>query len=389
MRFDSHLPTRLVFGAGRLAEVGALARSLGSRAVVVTSRTAMARLGHTARLMDRLTAAGVEATVFHDLGPTPTTDDVDRASEAARAAGADCVIGMGGGSALDCAKAVAAVTPRRIACAEYLHRRASVGPETLPLLAIPTTAGTGSDMNRSAIVTDTGLRHKDAIRSDYLFPRIALVDPTLTHDLPADVTAQAGFDALAHAVESYVSPKAQPLADALALDAIEAVVAALPVALSEPHNVQARERLSLAGTSMGYNLSCVGTCLPHRLDKPLCALYPHIAHGQAVAFFYPSWAAYSWRGCPDRFAHVTVLLDPTTARWPVKEAAAACADRLAGFIRQVGLGRTMISFGVTLGSQEVALLIERISGDPRINPIPVEPERLAEFYHLAMAEGPS
>jgi alcohol dehydrogenase class IV len=140
MRFDSHLPTRLVFGAGRLAEVGALARSLGSRAVVVTSRTAMARLGHTARLLDRLATAGVEATVFHDLGPTPTTDDVDRAAEAARAAGADCVIGMGGGSALDCAKAVAAVTPWRIACAEYLHGRASVGPETLPLLAIPTTA---------------------------------------------------------------------------------------------------------------------------------------------------------------------------------------------------------------------------------------------------------
>jgi alcohol dehydrogenase len=384
MRFDSHLPTRLVFGAGRLAEAGTLARALGRRALVVTSRAAMARLGYTKRLLDRLTAAAVDATVFRDLGATPTTDDVDRAAAAARETGADLVIGLGGGSALDCAKAVAAVAPRRAACAEYLHGRAGVGPDALPLLAIPTTAGTGSEMNRSAIVTDTALRHKDAIRSDHLFPRVALVDPTLTHDVPADVTAQTGFDALAHAVESYVSPKAQPLADALALDAVAAVVAALPVALAEPHNAAARERLSLAAASMGYNLSCVGTCLPHRLDKPLCAFYPHIAHGQAVAFFYPSWAAYSWRGCPDRFARVTALLDPSTASWPV-ERAAACAARLAAFIRGIGLGRPMASFGVTLGPEEVPLLTRRVSGDPRVNPVPVEPERLAEFYRLAYA----
>lgn len=386
MRFDSHLPTRLVFGAGRMVEVGALARSLGRRAVVVTSRTAMARLGHTTRLLDHLTAAGVEATVFHDLGLTPTTDDVDRAAEAARAVAADFIIGMGGGSALDCAKAVAAVAPRRIACAEYLHGRACVGPDTLPLLAMPTTAGTGSDMNRSAILTDTALRHKDAIRSDHLFPRITLVDPILTYDVPADVTAQTGFDALAHAVESYVSPKAQPLADALALDAIQAVVGALPVALAEPHNASARERLSLASTSMGYNLSCVGTCLPHRLDKPLCAFYPQIAHGQAVAFFYPSWVAYSWPGCPERFARIAALLDPTTASWPVDQAAAACANRFARFIRSIGLGRSMASFGVTLEPEDLPRLTQRISGDPRINPVPVEPERLSEFYRLAFAE---
>jgi alcohol dehydrogenase class IV len=380
MQFDSYLPTRLVFGAGRLAEAGALARGLGCRALVVTSRTAMAQLGYTSRLLGCLTAAGVEGIVFQDLGLTPTTDDVDRAAEIARAAGAECVIGMGGGSALDCAKAVAAVAPGRLACTEYLYGRTHAGPSTLPVLAIPTTAGTGSDMNRSAILTDKAVRHKDAIRSDYLFPRIALVDPILTHDLPTEVTAQSGFDALAHAVESYVSPKAQPVADALALKAIQAIVGALPVALSDPHNAAARERLSLAGTSMGYNLSCVGTCLPHRLDKPLCAFYPHIAHGQAIAFFYPSWAAYSWRGSAEKFARVAGLLDPAIAKWPVEKAAAACASSLAQFIRSVGLGRSLTSFGVTLNHNDVRLLTERISGDLRINPIPVEHQRLSEFY---------
>jgi alcohol dehydrogenase class IV len=387
MQFDAHVPTRLVFGAGRLAEAGALARSLGRRAIVVTSRTSAERLGYTRRLLDSLAEAGVTAAVFRDLGPSPTTDDADRAAEVARAAGADLVIGLGGGSALDCAKAVAGVATARLACAEFLHGRAHVGPDALPLLAIPTTAGTGSDMNRAAILTDTALRHKDALRSDYLFPRIALVDPTLTHDVPADVTAQTGFDALAHAVESYVSPKSQPLADALALDAVAAVVAALPVALAEPHNAAARARLSLAGTSMGYNLSCVGTCLPHRLDKPLCAFYPQLAHGQAVAFFYPSWAAYSWPGCPDRFARVTGLLDPTTTGWPTEQAAAACAGHLAAFIRGIGLGRPATSFGVAPGLEEVSLLAQRVRGDLRMNPVPVEIDRLTEFYRLALTGG--
>ncbi len=388
MRFDVWVPTRLVFGAGRLAEAGKFARSLGRRALVVTSRSSMARLGYTTRLLESLADDGVQTTVFHDLGPTPTTDDVDRAAEVARAMHADLVIGLGGGSALDCAKAVAGVAPARIASAEYLHGRAQVGPDALPLLTIPTTAGTGSEMNRSAILTDPTVHHKDAIRSDHLFPRIALVDPLLTHDLPAEVTAQTGFDALAHAVESYVSPKSQPLADALALQAVAAVVTSLPIVLADPHHAAARECLALAATSMGYNLSCVGTCLPHRLDKPLCGLFPQIAHGQAVAFFYKVWASYSWRGRPDRFARITALLDPTTADWPIEQAAAACADGLATFIARIGLGRQLAEFDVKLTPADVAFLAERVSGDLRVNPVPVDPGQVADFFRDALASKP-
>ena len=234
MQFDAFVPTRLVFGAGRLAEAGTLARSLGRRALIVTSRSAMARLGYTGRLQESLTAAGLQSSVFQDLGPAPTTDNVDRAADLAREFHADLIIGMGGGSALDCAKAVAGVAPGRMTSADYLHGRAPIGPETLPLLAIPTTSGTGSEMNRSAILVDPGQCQKDGIRSDFLFPRVALVDPRLTYDMPTAVTAQTGFDTLTHAVESYVSAKSQPLADVLALDAMATVITELPLVLTQP-----------------------------------------------------------------------------------------------------------------------------------------------------------
>ena len=265
-------------------------------------------------------------------------------------------------------------------------RPTSGGANALPILAIPTTAGTGSELNRSAILTDLAARHRDAIRSDYLFPRVALVDPELTYDLPGEVTAQTGFDALAHAVESYVSPKSQPLADALALEAVAGVLAALPRALVEPRHAASRQRLALVATSMGYNLSCVGTCLPHRLDKPVCALFPQIAHGQSVAFFYRSWVNYSWPGCPDRFARLATLLDPTTARWPTDMAAAACGDCLAAFIGQIGLARKFTSFGARITPADRSFLAERVSGDLRVNPVPVERGQLVDFYCQALEE---
>jgi alcohol dehydrogenase len=344
----------------------------------------MARLGYTDRVLASLAAAGMEASVFSEMPGTPTTHDVDRAAETARDFDADLVIGLGGGSALDCAKAVAGVAPRRIPCAEYLHGRELVSPQALPIVAIPTTAGTGSEMNRSAILTDPAIPHKDAVRSDHLFPRVALVDPELTLESPADVTAQTGFDALAHAVESYVSPRSQPLGDALALEAVAGVVAALPRALAQPHDLLARERLALAATSMGYNLSCVGTCLPHRLDKPLCAMFPRLSHGQAIAFLYRAWVDYSWRGCPARFARLAAVLDPAVGDWPIDEAASACGDLLTKFIQQIGLGRTLASQGMHLPPSTISQLAERVSGDLRVNPVPIERGQLNSFYQQAL-----
>jgi alcohol dehydrogenase class IV len=329
----------------------------------------MERLGHTPRLLADLREHGVEAMVFNDLRPGVPLTDVDRGAALARRHGADCVVALGGGTALDAAKAIAAVAPGERPAVDYLYQRVAVGPNALPLLAIPTTAGTGSEVNRSSVVTDVERLFKDAIRSDHLFPRCSIVDPLLTHGVPAAVTAQTGFDVLAHAVESYVSPRAQPVADGLALAAAESVCRCLPVVLKEPRNADARARLALASATMGWNLSWVGTCFPHRIDKALCALHPEIAHGQSVALFYPHWASFSWRGAVERFARIAEIVDPDLSGLDVERRAAACGGALAGFIRRVGLGAGMRDLGVL--ADELPAVAENVAGDLSVNPIPV------------------
>jgi alcohol dehydrogenase class IV len=196
------------------------------------------------------------------------------------------------------------------------------------------------------------------------------------------VTAWTGFDVLTHAVESYVSPKAQPAADALALAAAAIVVRDLPAVLASESNAGARERLAWASTTMGYNLSTVGTCLPHRLDKAVCALHPEIPHAQAVACFYPAWAETSWPGCPDRFADLTALLDPGSASLSVTQRARDFARAVVDFARRLGLELCLSSWGV--GVDELPLLIERVAGDIRVNPVAVEPAQLADHFRRAI-----
>lgn len=383
VRLSPLVPTDLRFGSGCFSDAARLARRLGKHALVVTSRTAMERLGYTEQLTSDLRRQGIASTCFNRVRLSPTTDDVDRGAALARRVGADLVIGLGGGSPIDCAKAIAAVAPGIRPAVDYLYGRAEVTAEALPIMAIPTTAGTGSEMNKAAIVTDPQRHFKDGIRSRHLFPRVAIVDPELMHSLPRDVTAQTGFDAMTHAVESYVSPKARPETDALALGAIKRVSEFLPVAIEEPHNAAARNKLAWASTTMGINLATVGSCFPHRADKALCALHPEIPHGQSVALFYPYWLKSCYSGNVERFAVVAETIRPRAASLSAGSRAAAVMEIVAEFIRRIGLGKRMADFGVI--ADEIPMLCERVVGDLSVNPIPIEREDLPAILSGVLA----
>lgn len=372
--FRTKVPTELHFGSGSLAEAALLARNLGAHALLVTGPSAMQRLGYAQQLTESLRAEGVGVTPFSELRAGPTTDVVDHGAEVARIAGADFVVGLGGGSAIDCAKAIAAVAPADHPAIDYLNEKASVGPKTLPIMAIPTTAGTGSEMNRSAIIVDPERRIKGGIRSDRLFPRYAIVDPALTHSVTRQETARTGFDCMTHAIESYVSPKATPETDRLARMAIRSVVGFLPVALKDPEDACAREQLALASTAMGVNLACVGTCFPHRVDKALCALHPEIPHAQSVALIYPYWIRLSYRGNVQRFAEISEVLEARIAGQPTDVKAAALPELIVDFLVKIGLDKTFSDFGVT--EHEIDALADRVAGDLSVNPIPIERSQL-------------
>ncbi|WP_456115276.1 hypothetical protein [Stieleria sedimenti] len=209
---------------------------------------------------------------------------------------------------------------------------------------------------------------KDGIRSDYLFPRFALVDPELTWTLPKLVTAQTGFDTLAHAIESYVSPKRTPIHDQMALRAMRIVSTYLPIALEHPEHGRAREQLAYASTTMGMNLACVGTCFPHRVDKSLCGLRPEIAHGQSVALFYPHWIDSCFHNETKRFARIAAILRPGVAELPSDEAAGMCSQIVTDWILRIGLQLGLKRY---LTHDDLPKLAAGVAGDLSVNPVAI------------------
>lgn len=374
MKFDYFMPTELKFGNGSLQRVANILEGFGSHGFIVTGQKSMERLGFTEILTSQLAQVHIKSTVYNKISSNPSIGEVDLGADLSKEVGADFIIAMGGGSVIDAAKAIAAASAGAIPVSDYLFNNTQVPINALPLIAIPTTAGTGSEMNRSAIIRDPVKELKVGLRSDHLFPKITIVDPELTYSLPNHVTAETGFDTLTHAIESYVSPKSQPITDLFSLMAIENISTHLPIVLSDPVNAESREKISLSSAMMGNNLSFVGTCFPHRVDKPLCALYPDISHGQSLAVFYTYWAKMSWKGNKNRFADISSRIDRSTMNYTLLERAERFPETISNFIKSIGLKTNILELGV---SQDIIpKLVKGVEGDLSINPVPVTREQL-------------
>jgi alcohol dehydrogenase class IV len=280
MRFEFATATRIVFGLGTLAEAGQLAGEWGRRAVVVTGRN----LARAQRLREILTAAGL-ATEIVTIGHEPSIDDVAGGVAAARVFGAESVIGFGGGSAIDAAKAIAGLLTNDGAPLDYLEVVGQGRPlarPAAPWMAIPTTAGTGAEVTRNAVLAVPGRGVKASLRSPHLLARVALVDPELTLDLSAALTASTGLDALTQLLEAYVCNRANPMTDALCAAGIPRAARALPVACRDGHELAARTDLALASLWSGLALANAGLGAVHGFAAPIGGLFP-APHGAVCA----------------------------------------------------------------------------------------------------------
>jgi len=283
--FDFYRCPRVVFGPGRISEVGSLASRYGSRALVVTGSESLDLSGNWDRIAGSLKASSVTFDRFRVKGE-PSPDLVDRAVRGFQEPSPDVVVAVGGGSVIDCAKAVAAMLPLREPVAPYLE---GVGDghhpgTTLPLIAAPTTAGTGSEATKNAVLSRVGTDgFKKSLRHDHFTPACALLDPGLTLDCPPRVTAACGMDAFTQLLESYVSPKASPLTDALAFSGIEHVSPCLlPACTDRAHDLQCRSSLMVAAFLSGVTLANAGLGVIHGLAGPLGARIP-MPHGMVCA----------------------------------------------------------------------------------------------------------
>lgn len=280
MGFEFATATRILFGAGRLREIGPEARALGVHALVVTGRTPR----RAQPLLEELRPAGLKCTTFAVPGE-PTLALVEEGAALAREAGCDVVIAMGGGSAIDAGKAMAALLTNSGNLLDYLEVIGLGRPlenPPVPFAAIPTTSGTGAEVTRNAVLASPEHRVKVSLRSPLLLPRLALVDPELTLDLPAEVTASTGLDALTQVIEPYVCAKAQPLTDALCREGIQRAARSLGRAFENGHDRAAREDMSLASLCGGLALANAGLGAVHGFAAPIGGMFP-APHGAVCA----------------------------------------------------------------------------------------------------------
>lgn len=294
------VPGSIVYGVGALAKAASVMAGLGSHALVVTSEM-MVELGSAQKLLDVLAEHGVTYTVFDGVNAEPTDEVVEAGARFFRENECDFLVALGGGSPLDTMKAIAMCVAGGLSAMELSggEYRGSV----LPMVAIPTTAGTGSEATRFTIITDTRHDVKMLISGDALFPDLAVIDPVFTMTAPAGVTAMTGVDALCHAIESYASRKAQPLSQTFSLSAAKRIFENLVLCAREPGNVEARTQMSLAATEAGIAFNNASVTLVHGMSRPIGALF-HVPHGLSNAMLLEECLAFAIEGAPDRFAEI-------------------------------------------------------------------------------------
>lgn len=383
MRFEFATAGRIVFGAGALAQAGNLIRPFGRQALIVTGRDP----GRAARLRELLSAAGVADTTFA-LAGEPATEDVERALAAARAAGADCVIGFGGGSAIDAAKAVAGLLTNGGALPDYLEvigRGRPLAQPGAPCIAIPTTAGTGAEVTRNAVLQSRAHRVKVSLRSPHLLPRLALVDPELTFDLPPAVTASTGLDALTQLIEPCTSCRRQPLTDALCFEGIRRAARSLRRACGNGRDAAAREDLAFASLCGGLALANSGLGAVHGLAGPIggrCGA----PHGAVCAALLPHVLAVNVAALRARAPGDQALARYDEVARLVTGSPHATADDggrwVARLVTELGCAR-LSALGVSRGDFPALIADAARASSMQANPLPLTPAELSEILERA------
>jgi alcohol dehydrogenase class IV len=337
MRFTYQQPTEIRFGQGRLDELGEVVAALGGR-VLLVSEPGSGGLGPAlVRARASLEKAGVAVAHFAGVVPNPTTQSVDAGAALAREFRAEVVVGLGGGSSMDTAKAIAVGATHPGRAWDYLFFKQEPSPATLPVVAVTTTSGTGSHVTQVAVMTESSTHTKSAIYHPRIFPRVAIVDPDLTTTVPPHVTASTGFDALAHAFESFIHVGGNPYADVLALEAMALVRRHLPTAVRSGGDLEARRGMALADTLAGLCIATAGVTLPHGIGMTIGGFAPHVMHGEALAVIYPEFMRFTWGSAIPKFAALGRILDPALRGSEERVAAEGACAALDAFLKEIGM----------------------------------------------------
>ena len=385
MASSFNIPSSVIIGGGASAELLPQLRRLGAKRVLVVTDAFMVKSGVVARLIAPLQEGGIETAVFDGVQPDPTVQNVRDGLALYSSSGAEAVVAIGGGSPLDAGKAISILTTNPEPLADYMgyHKIPKAGA---PLLAIPTTAGTGSEVTKVAVITDTERDVKMMILDQHLLPVVALVDYELTLSMPAPLTAHVGVDTLTHGIEAYVSRKASEMTDPIALSCIRLAATHLVKAWEEPGNLAAREGMMLSATQGGMAFANSSVCLVHGMSRPLGLLF-HIPHGLSNAMLLPAVTRFSLVGAEARYATVARTMGLCAADASDASAAVSLVEGLEKLNARLEVPRIRDFKGATLEVFEAAL--EKMasdalaSGSPANNPVVPTASEIVQLYRQA------
>lgn len=301
--FNIFLPTRIVFGEGALNRLPSLIKDLGKKAMIVTGKKSTKESGLLDRVRKLLEERGFKTIVFDKVQPNPVSDDVDEAAQLAIKEEIDFVIGLGGGSAIDSAKAIAITAAMGGKFWDYVDVGGGKKPDkALPVIAIPTTHGTGTEADPFAVITNPRTNEKVGIGYNVIFPKVSIVDPTLMITLPKDQTAYTSMDAFYHSLEAFLNTDANLYSDTLALDSMKRIVANLQSAYENGQDLYARTNLAWASTEAGITETLTGVIANHAIEHGLSGFNPQLPHGLGLCITGPYLLEYIFDDCYERLS---------------------------------------------------------------------------------------
>lgn len=382
MNFDLYLPVEVIFGVGSVNKVGEVGRRFGYRVLIATGKKSTKENGALDRVVESLNRNGAEEIIIFDqIEPNPTDKSVNLASEIVVKEKIDYIIGLGGGSSLDSTKAISIVSSNEGYAWDYVNY--PEGPRLIPFLnrpviCIPTTAGTGSEVNRYSVLSNPIRKEKMVISHSLNYPRVAIIDPSLTVSMDRRLTALTGIDALMHALESLTNRLSNFFAEDLAIRAIQIIRRWLPVAIEEPENLQARSYMSYAAMLAGIAIDRKRVALIHGMEHPVSAHYPHIAHAEGLSALGVAITDFNYKGNTEKYALFAELMG-------YKPEPHMAVKALEDFLEKVGLRLSLKELGVEREK------IERLTEDTYmlsrglfpINPVEPTMEDIYKLYERA------
>lgn len=375
------IPPVLITGSGSLECVGGEIKKLGVKKGLLVTDKVISELGLLEGVKKALTGSALEFAIYDGISTEPTVDYVNEGVESYKDNGCEFVIAFGGGSAIDTAKAIAVMATNKGSIEEYMGLN-KIPEKGVPLITVPTTAGTGSEVTIFTIITDTKTDVKMLIASPLLMPHISIVDPMLTISCPPALTAAVGLDALTHAVEAYVSIKSQPMSDIFCLSAIKLISGNLRQAFSDGKNLEAREQVMMGALQAGIGFSNSSVALVHGMSRPIGA-YFHVPHGVSNAALLGVVTEFSLTGNPARYADIaeamgediTVLSDQEAAEVAGKAIKKLISDVKIPSLKELGVGEEdLYELAPAMADAAIA------SGSPGNNPRQATKEEIIELY---------